>query len=184
MAADPPDWHLATARTGVRPATLADAAALHWIRGTMPYDPQTRTLRATRAMIAAMARTPTDAPGWQQFAVVDAADAARVLGDIGVQFDYPGPRQAELGFAMHPDCRGQGLAREAVGAMVERLFAHGLHRVEALTDARNQPAQRLLDRLGFRREAHYVASWPTGDGWSDEIGFALLSTDARPAGFA
>ena len=174
------DWSLTTARTLVRPAEIADAGALHWIRGTMPYDPQTRDLPAARAMLAEMAAAPPGGPGWRQFAVIaDAGDApsGMILGDIGVRFDHPSPRQAEIGFAFHPDWRGHGLATEAVGALIERLFAQGLHRLAAVTDARNVATQRLLTRLRFRKEAHYVASWPVGDGWSDEYGYARLARD-------
>ena len=173
-------WVLTTARALVRPATVADAAALHWIRGTMPYDPQTRDLPATRAMLAEMTEAPAGGPGWRQFAVVARngdAPPGMILGDIGVRFDHPSARQAELGFAFHPDWRGHGYATEAVGALIERLFAQGLHRLAAVTDVRNLAAQRLLTRLHFRQEAHYVASWPCDDGWSDELGYARLAAD-------
>ena len=172
-----PDWKFETDRLLVRPVEAADAQALHWIRGQMPYDPLSRDLSGTRAMIAEMLGRPAaSAPGWQQFVLV-LKDGGGIAGDIGVRFDNPGPRQAEIGFALHPDWRRLGLATEAVGAVVERLFAAGLHRVEALTDARNLPTQALLKRLRFRQEAHYVQSWPEGDGWLDEFGYARLATD-------
>ena len=174
-------WQFKTPRCLIRPATVADAGALHWIRGQMPYDPQTRDLPATRTMLAEMAESPPDAPGWQQFAVfakgADGTATGPPFGDIGVRFGHPGPRQAELGFALHPDWRGRGYGTEAVGATVERLFAHSLHRIAAMTDARNVPTQRLLTALRFRQEAHYVQSWPVGDGWSDEFGYARLASD-------
>ncbi len=181
MATAGDDWRLQTARTLVRPAELPDAGALHWIRGTMPYDPQTRDLPAARALLAEMADAPPGGPGWRQFAVIAERDGpappGMILGDIGVRFGQPSAGQAELGFAFHPDWRGHGYAGEAVGALVARLFAHGLHRIAAITDARNLATQRLLTRLRFRQEAHYVASWPVGDGWSDEYSYARLATD-------
>ena len=171
------DWQLATARTHVRPAVAGDAGALHASRGQMPFDPQTRSLAETRVLIADMARrTGPDAPGWQQFAVL-AADDGRFLGDIGVNFDTPRNVQAEIGFAFAPAARGQGLAREAVGAMTARLFASGRHRLVAQTDLRNLAAQRLLEALRFRREALHLQSWEEAGQWYDEVAYARLASE-------
>lgn len=173
-----PNWHLATPRTLVRPAVVADAAALHRSRGSMPFDRQTRTLRQTRALIAAMDRRPVrDAAGWQQFAVL-ARDDGRFLGDIGVNFDTPRNRQAEIGFAFAPEARGQGLAGESVQAMVDELFARGRHRLIAQTDIRNLATQALLGRLGFRREGLFRRSWQEDGEWFDELAYARLAEEA------
>ena len=169
------DWSFRTARLTIRPTQIDDAEAVHVIRGLMPFDPPTRDLPATRAMIAAMLALPRSAPGWRQFAMV--ADG-RLIGDMGVHFDSPTVRQAELGFALHPDVRRRGFAIEGVGALVERLFAvGGLHRIAATTDARNIATQRLLTRLRFRREAHHVQSWLHAGGWSDEFSYARLAIE-------
>ena len=52
-----------------------------------------------------------------------------------------------------------------------------LHRVYAVTDTRNAPAQRLLERVGFRREAKFVKNtWFKGE-WSSEFLYAYLQED-------
>ena len=174
------DWNLTTARTLIRPAITADAAALHRSRGEMPFDPQTRSVADTLGLIAAMDRRPApDAAGWQQFAVL-ARDDGRFLGDIGVNFDTPRNEQAEIGFAFAVAARAQGFASEAVGAMVDRLFASGRHRLIAQTDGRNMAAQRLLQALHFRREAVHLASWKEAGQWFDEFVYARLSHEHRP----
>jgi RimJ/RimL family protein N-acetyltransferase len=172
----PADGAFATPRCRVRFAEIADAAAIYEIRSRMPWDPPTRDFDETVAMMTEMAERTWHAPGWRQFAVLV---EDQVVGDIGVHFDSPTALQAELGFAFHPDARGRGLALESVSALVERLFeCTRLHRIAATTDARNVSAQRLLDRLRFRREAHFVQSWPHGEGeWSDEFAYARLATD-------
>ena len=168
-------WDFTTARTRVRPAQAGDAEALHASRGQMPYDPQKRSLAQTRRLIAAMDRRPVrDAAGWQQFAVLDRV-SEQFLGDIGVNFDTPRNRQAEIGFAFAPAARGQGLAGEAVGAMVEYLFVRGRHRLIAQTDRRNLAAQRLLERLRFRLEAVTLQSWEEDGQWFDEVAYARLA---------
>jgi [ribosomal protein S5]-alanine N-acetyltransferase len=170
-------WTIRTPRTLVRPAVMGDVAALHASRGQMPFDPQTRTLAQTRRLVAAMdRRVARDAAGWQQFAVVD-ADSEAFLGDIGVNFDTPRNQQAEIGFAFAPAARRHGYATEAVGAMVEQLFARGRHRLIAQTDMRNIAAQKLLERLRFRREAVHLQSWAENGIWYDEVGYARLASE-------
>lgn len=143
----------------------------------MPFDPQTRSLGDTRALIAAMDRRPRpDSAGWQQFAVIAISDG-RFLGDIGVNFDTPRNKQAEIGFAFAPEARGQGFASEAVGAIVDRLFKDGWHRLIAQTDRRNIRAQRLLETLRFRREGVHLQSWEEAGKWFDEIDYARLASD-------
>ncbi len=165
---------LRTARLIVRPMLPRDAEAIHRHRSQMPFDPPKRDLEGTRAMIAEVMATPADGPGWRGFSVLA---YGVVVGDFGVHLGHPGPRQAEIGFAFAEAARGRGYAFEAADALVTRLFAGGLHRLHALTDARNRAAQRLLTRLRFRQEAHFVQSWREGDDWFDEFGYARLANE-------
>ena len=71
--------------------------------------------------------------------------------------------------------QGRGLASEALGAVVDRLFAElRMHRVVAETDDRNVAVHRLLERLGFRCEARLVeADWFKHE-WCTLRTYALL----------
>ncbi len=171
------DWVLETPRLTVRPMRISDADDYHRIRGLMPFDPQSRNLDESRALVAAMVTRPAiDAEGWGQFAIIERASGV-LVGDLGVNFDTPRARQAELGFAIDPVRRRQGLATEAAGAMVDALFRSGRTRVTALTDARNTAAQRLLAQLRFRIEGRFVHSWQDGDAWFDELAYARLASE-------
>ena len=59
---------------------------------------------------------------------------------------------AEVGYAFRRDQWGQGIAREAVGAVVAAAFARhpGLDALTAEIDPRNTGSAALLTRLGFR----------------------------------
>jgi ribosomal protein S18 acetylase RimI-like enzyme len=50
-----------------------------------------------------------------------------------------------------PAARGAGAGEKLVRAAIERLEALGAPRVVLMSAARNEPAQRLFERLGFRR---------------------------------
>jgi ribosomal-protein-alanine N-acetyltransferase len=62
-------------------------------------------------------------------------------------------RRAEIGYSLARGAWGQGIASEAVLAVIEFGFSRmGLHRIEALTITDNLRSLRLLERFGFHRE--------------------------------
>jgi RimJ/RimL family protein N-acetyltransferase len=114
-------------------------------------------------------------PGpWVQVAAVDRATGA-LCGDCAVRIASDQPRTAEVGVTFAPASQGSGLAREALGAVIARLFEqHDIHRVYAQADDRNAAVQRLLERLGFRCEARLVeADWFKGE-WTTLRVYAIL----------
>ncbi len=112
---------------------------------------------------------------WFQIAVERKADAV-LVGDVAVHF-FDGGRQAEIGMTFDLAYQRQGYAQEAVASVVALLFALGKHRLSATTDARNERAARLLEKTGFRREAHYRENIFFKGAWSDEYGYALLRSE-------
>jgi RimJ/RimL family protein N-acetyltransferase len=65
---------------------------------------------------------------------------------------------ADLGFALLPEYRGQGYALEAAGAVLEHArTALGIGRLAAIVDPDNVGSIRLLKKLGFRRAGEYCA---------------------------
>lgn len=116
-----------------------------------------------------------DTPGtWLQLALVLAA-SGDVVGDCGIHFRADEPEQVELGITLSPDHQGNGLATEALAAVLDYAFASlGKHRAMAVTDAENAAAARLFERLGFRREAHHIESVRFKGTWGSEFAFALL----------
>ena len=168
------DWTLLTTRLHIRPVEAHDVAALHAVRSHSPFQPQ-RGIGETERLVADMvAAGPGTQPGWHQFMLVHLSDDA-VIGDIGVNFDTPASGQAEIGFSLHPDWRGKGLAYEAVGRMVGHLFDVGTHRIVATTDRRNTPARLLLEALRFRVEGRYLQSAFANGMWIDERSYARLA---------
>jgi [ribosomal protein S5]-alanine N-acetyltransferase len=60
----------------------------------------------------------------------------------------------EIGYAIAPAFRGQGLATDAVAQMVQRAFADAAVRaVDAHTLGQDNPSTRVLQRTGFRKIA-------------------------------
>ena len=63
-------------------------------------------------------------------------------------------RRAEIGYAIVPAARGQGLAADAAARVIAWAGPSlGLRRIEACIDPANLPSQRVVARLGFVAEA-------------------------------
>jgi RimJ/RimL family protein N-acetyltransferase len=135
-----------------------------------PYPVQ----EAERFIASLRGRAPGTPGTWFQFALALSASGA-LIGDVALRTRRGDPRQAELGFSLASAHRRQGYATEGVGLVVEYAFRDlAMQRVFALTDARNLPAQRLLERLAFRREGELgEKTWFKGQ-WATEVVFARL----------
>ena len=58
----------------------------------------------------------------------------------------------EVGWHLHPECQGQGLATEAARAVLDLAGKSGIDQVLAITDLDNGPSQRVAERLGMTDE--------------------------------
>lgn len=136
------------------------------------------TLEQGRALVAFMQRSAPGTPGeWYQLAL-EPRTGGPIVGDLALHVDAEEPRLAEVGFTLAPAAQGQGYAAEALTGLLGWAFPTlGLHRVVAVTDALNAPAAALLERVGFRREAHHVENVFFKGAWGSEYQFALLARE-------
>lgn len=61
-----------------------------------------------------------------------------------------GAGEIEIGWHLHPDSWGRGLATEAAQPLLARGFAHGLEEIWAVTDPENRRSARVCEKLGMR----------------------------------
>ena len=100
--------------------------------------------------LSRMNGTPMFTPGeWLQLGIAE-LETDVLVGDIGIHLSENG-ETAELGFTLHPASQGRGIATAAVREAFQLLFAAtSVQRVLGITDERNEPSIRLLERVGFR----------------------------------
>ncbi|TAG23680.1 MAG: N-acetyltransferase [Rhodobacterales bacterium] len=92
----------------------------------------------------------------------------RVIGKAGAW------RLPEVGFLLHPDHWGKGLAFEAMTAVIAHLFAsHDLPELTAEADPRNAASLKLLGRLGFVETGRAERTMQWRDEWCDSVYLAL-----------
>ena len=102
----------------------------------------------------------------------------RVIGDVMIRTGHLADRQAELGWAFHPDFHGHGYTTEAARELIGVAFGDlSMHRAWAQLDPRNVASARLCERLGMRQEAYFRQDiWFKGE-WGDTVIYALLASE-------
>lgn len=105
----------------------------------------------------------------------------RLIGDLGIHFLPPENQQTEIGFTVSPAFQRRGYAVEAVQALIEYLF-QTLHkrRIVASVDPRNTASIALLEKLAFRKEAHFRESLYIDGEWVDDVIYAILNEEWKP----
>lgn len=142
-------------------AVLSDPRATRWW-STPPHG----TLDQTRDWLNAMIAHGPDHPDF----VVELD--GRVVGKAGF-YEMPA-----VGYILHPDVWGRGLATEAVGAAIDHVFqTRNPDTLTADVDPDNTASIRLLERLGFARTGSAERSWNIGGEWKDSLYYALSRAD-------
>src|ERR687897_1099664 len=134
--------------------------------------------REARALIREMETAQPGVPGeWFQFAI-ESKETGEFVGDCALQVDGQEPYRAEIGFTLAREYQGRGFASEAISRLLDYAFGTlKLHRVIAIADCRNTPSWALLERVGMRREGHFIENvWFKG-GWADEYLYAVLKDE-------
>ncbi|WP_066629585.1 GNAT family N-acetyltransferase [Labilibacter marinus] len=170
---------LATERLIIRPILLDDAAAVFKYRcdkETNQYQgwiPE--TVDDVVTFIGKVAKQFNVPETWFQMVIVE-RESKNIIGDIGIHF--LDDDQVEIGCTLDVNKQAKGYATEALRAAFNHLFKElGKHRITASIDPANTKSIALVQRLGFRKEAHFVESlWMNGV-WVDDVVFAILKRE-------
>ncbi len=119
---------------------------------------------------------------------VELKSSHKLIGNV-----YLGKRDCnalELGYVFNRQYWRQRYAAESCTALIRKAFSEGIHRIYAECDPRNEASWKLLERLGFAREAHFrqnVFFWKDNDNrpiWKDTYVYGLLNEQAvQESGF-
>lgn len=169
---------LNTRRLRLRPLRGDDLLDLHAILShpmVSQYDEwEPCTLEESREDLETAMATPLGTPGEWNMVGVEFASTGMLVGILYLLPEEQPHCQFELGYFFNPAFHGQGLATEAVSAMLKIAFAMGAHRVFSRVDPRNAASVRLLERLDFCREGLLRQSCFCKGEWCDELVYATL----------
>jgi RimJ/RimL family protein N-acetyltransferase len=161
---------------------LDDLYAFHSRPEVVRYTPwPVRDREQTRvALEAKLTQDALTEPGQWLVLAIELRETGTVIGEVLLKWASDTDRQGEIGFALHTDYQGKGLAAEAAREVLRLGFEElGLHRICAVLDDRNKPSAQLLERLGMRREAHLIHCVFFKGEWTNEYIYALLEHEWR-----
>lgn len=114
---------------------------------------------------------------WLQVAM-ELKSTQAMIGDVAFLIKRDDERQAMIGYSLARPYWGNGYAFDAVSGLLSYLFGElRLHRVAAECDVENTASWKLLEKLGFRREAHLVENIFFKGAYGSEYHYAMLGQE-------
>jgi len=106
-------------------------------------------------------------------------ETGRTIGNVGIYLDRDVPATGMLGWCFHRDFWNRGYCTEAVRALMKFGFEDlNLHRTHAECNADNTASARVMEKLGMRREGHFIKNRYARVGdtkmWYDEFFYGIL----------
>ncbi len=136
-----------------------------------------KTIDDTKNFISKIAENIDEYDTWFQFAIISKAND-ELIGDIGIHFFDVDRYQVEIGCTLSKDYHGKGLANEALRSMINYLFNDlNKQRITCSIDPLNQASIKMVERLGFRKEAHFKQSILIDGEWYDDMVYAILKEE-------
>ncbi len=86
--------------------------------------------------------------------------------------------RAEIGYALKPENSGQGFMKESFDSLIDFGFRKlQIHSIEANVNPKNTKSIRLLEKKGFRKEAHFRENYLFEGNFLDSFIYCLIETD-------
>lgn len=170
-----------TRRLVIRPFRVEDLDAVHAYAKTYPADQYGSWLGGNSPSEVARYIADTVARyGRPPRADLGVALNGKLVGGVAWRQVWVAPPQMEIGWVLHPEAAGKGLATEAVNALLDHVYESfpGMERVEARVRAADRAGVRLLEGLGFVHEGTLRAGGGTG---GDGALFGLLRNERMHA---
>jgi len=170
-----------TTRLILRPITLDDKNELFDYRS----DPETnkyqgwipKTIGDVDIFIGKISKNINEPHTWFQFVIIE-KETQKIVGDLGIHFFDSENKQVEIGCTLNKAFQNKGYATEAIKSIIDYSFKElNKHRIITSIDPDNINSIRLVERIGFRKEAHFVESLFINGKWVDDLIYALIEKD-------
>ncbi len=102
--------------------------------------------------------------------VVSVQKSQKIIGGCGIHIRRPEHHEAEIGYCFNRHFWGQDYATEAMAGLLKFGFKQlNLHRIIATCDPRNIGSERVMQKNGLHKEAHFIEElWnPRNQEWRD-----------------
>jgi RimJ/RimL family protein N-acetyltransferase len=145
----------------------------------IPWEARNRE-QVIEGLIKAEACLGLDTENQSLMLAVVLKETGRVIGQLNSKIVDAANNTANIGYVINQNYRGQGYCAEAVSWLLDDIFnVQNVHRVIADIDVRNESSVRVVERLGFRREATFIENDYLKGEWCSMYLYALLSREWR-----
>jgi|SRR5579885_479751 len=105
----------------------------------------------------------------------------RLIGGCSLVIVSRRHREGELGYGLNRNYWGYGYATEAAQALLAFGFTTlQLHRIFATCHPENKGSERVMQKIGMRKEGHLRENkWGKG-AWRDSLLYAIIESDWKP----
>ena len=100
------------------------------------------------------------------------------VGYFGFFRIIPEHCRAEIGYALKPEYWGKGYMYETINRMVRFGFKNmKLHSIEANVNPKNERSKKVLEKIGFKKEAYFRENYLFDNKFLDSLIYSLLEKD-------
>lgn len=132
--------------------------------------------KAVEFLTEMITKEPPVQDEWFQ-AAIEELSTINLVGDVAFFLKKDDP-QAYIGYTIARPHWRKGYGMEATRRLLDYLFGKlDLHRVIAITDVENVASYSVLERIGFRREGHFVENLMFKGQWASEYHYAMLKRE-------
>lgn len=172
---------LKTERLVLRPIKIDDAKNIFEYRSDKEINKYQgwipETIEDVKTFIGKCSTKINEPDTWFQLVIIE-KENRKIIGDLGIHFIAGDNQQAEIGCTLNKDYQNKGYATESLKRVIDMLFTDlNKHRIFASLDPGNKSSIRLVERIGFRKEAHFVESILIKGKWADDLIYAMIEKD-------
>jgi RimJ/RimL family protein N-acetyltransferase len=165
----------------LRPAKLSDYPLIKIYRQNIencryirPPESDEEIYKIVEQLTKAWKFTPDH---WNGLVICQQGDD-KVVGEIVFKVEDWQNQRAEIGYRLSDTAAGKGVCTAAATLLIDYLFSHvGFFKLVAKCDPRNISSYRVMEKLGFKREAFFKDHYRIADEWTDQVDYGLISYD-------
>jgi ribosomal-protein-alanine N-acetyltransferase len=110
----------------------------------------------------------------QEF-IIETKDGSKIGYICHFTLVHPAGKHLEIGYFLIPSERGKGYGTEALGIIVDYLFlSKDVMRIQVQTDPRNVASQKVIEKIGFKKEGTLRKNFFMRGEWVDAFIYSIL----------
>lgn len=163
----------------LRPAKLSDFAAIKAYRQdpiNCQYIRPPETDEKTQEIVNQLSQPWQLEQGRWNGLVVCLTGNDTVVGEVAFNIEDWEHQRIEIGYRLHESVSGRGICTQAMSLLISYLIKTiGNEKFVAKCDPRNVASYRVMEKLGFEREAFFKHHYLMGEQWTDQYDYGLLA---------